>query len=89
MTLSGQFGNPEGYFYKGWNDYVNGFAARMTSGDGDAAKVALDIGLVDQLLTRSQANDYLAELVGARNNDGLYEAVPFEQFSRKSQIHAK
>ena len=66
------------------DDYVNGFAARMTSGDGDAAKVALDIGLVDQLLTRSQANDYLAELVGARNNDGLYEAVPFEQFlSRK------
>ena len=21
----GQFGNPSDYFYKGWNDYVNGF----------------------------------------------------------------
>ena len=69
------------------DDYVTGFSARMTSGQGDAAKVALESGLVDQLLTRSQANDYLAELVGARNEDGVFEAVPFEKYlSRKRPV---
>jgi protease-4 len=42
---------------------------------------------VDQLLNRSQSNDYLAELVGARNEDGWYEAVAFEQYlSRKRPL---
>lgn len=68
--------------------YVNGYAAAMVSGDGDAAKLALEAGLVDQLLTREQANDYLAEMVGARNDDGLFQAVPFEQYlSRKRPMH--
>ncbi|TDG14818.1 signal peptide peptidase SppA [Seongchinamella unica] len=69
------------------NAYVNGFAAAMTSGDGDSAKVALEAGLVDQLMTRSQANDYLADMVGARNEDGVYEAIPFERYlSRKRPL---
>ena len=68
--------------------YVNGFATAMTSGDGDSAKVALEAGLVDQLLTRSQANDYLADMVGARDEDGLYEAIPFERYlARKRPMH--
>lgn len=66
------------------NRYVNGFAERMVSGDGDAARDALDAGLLDKLLTRSEANEYLAELVGARDDEGQYQAVPFEQYlSRK------
>lgn len=60
--------------------YINGFAARMVTGDGDAAKDALDAGLVDQLLTRTASNTYLVEAVGAENEDGLYEAVPFDHY---------
>lgn len=60
--------------------YVNGFAARLVAGNGDSAKDALDAGLVDQLLTRSQANEYLADMVGARNEDGVYETIAFEEY---------
>ncbi len=64
--------------------YVNGFAQRMVDGDGDSARDALAAGLLDQLLTRAQTNDYLAEMVGVRDEEGLYQAVPFEQYlSRK------
>ncbi|RLQ21974.1 signal peptide peptidase SppA [Seongchinamella sediminis] len=70
------------------DDYVNGFAAAMTAGDGDSARLALEAGLVDQLMTRTAANDYLAGVVGARNDEGLYEAVPFEKYlSRKRPMH--
>lgn len=69
------------------NDYINGFAARMVNGDGDSARDALDAGLVDQLLSRADANSYLVEAVGAENEDGLYEAVEFERYlSRKRPV---
>ena len=39
---------------------------------------------MDQLLSRREANDYLVEMVGASNEEGLYEAVLFERYvSRK------
>ena len=67
--------------------HINGFAARMESGGGDAAKDALDAGLVDQLLDRAATNDYLVAAVGAQNEDGLYEAIPFERYlSRKRPV---
>jgi protease IV len=69
------------------NAYVNGFAARMERGDGDAAQDALEAGLVDQLLSRSASNDYLVAAVGAANDDGLFEAVPFDHYlSRKRPV---
>lgn len=67
------------------DDYVNGFASRMVAGDGDSAKDALEAGLIDQLLTRSQANEYLAEMVGVRNEEGVYEAVAFEEYLWRKQ----
>jgi protease IV len=62
------------------NDYVNNFSERLQSQGGDTAQAALQAGLVDKLLGRSDANDYLVELVGASNDDGLYEAVEFERY---------
>ncbi len=58
--------------------YLADFAERMAAGQGDLARVALDAGLVDELLTRDEANSYLVELVGAEDEEGLYEAVDFE-----------
>jgi protease-4 len=60
--------------------YVNNFAQLLQDQGGDAAQTALQSGLVDKLLTRSQGNDFLVELVGASDDDGLYEAVVFEHY---------
>ncbi len=62
------------------NDYVNNFTERLQGQGGDAAQAALQAGLVDKLLGRSEGNDYLVGLVGASNDDGLYEAVEFERY---------
>lgn len=66
------------------DDYVNNFPQRLQSEGGDAAQTALKAGLVDKLLSRIDGAEYLIELVGATNDDGLYEAVEFERYvSRK------
>ncbi|NQX89428.1 MAG: signal peptide peptidase SppA [Halioglobus sp.] len=62
------------------DDYVNNFGLRLRNERGNAARAALQAGLVDRLLDRSKGNDYLIELVGASNEDGLYEAVEFERY---------
>jgi protease IV len=67
------------------NAYVNGFAEQLAGQGGNAAALALEAGLVDELLNRSEANDYLVELVGASNEDGLYEAVLFERYVRRQR----
>lgn len=64
--------------------YVNGFSQRMVEGDGDSARDALEAGLLDKLLTRAQSDEYLVELVGASDEEGRYQSVPFEHYlSRK------
>jgi protease-4 len=62
------------------DEYVNNFTQRLQSHGGDAAQTALESGLVDELLGRADGNEYLIELVGASNDDGLYEAVEFERY---------
>ena len=62
------------------DDYVNGFPQRLAQADGNAARTALQAGLVDRVLNRREANEYLVELVGASDDEGLYEAVPFEHY---------
>lgn len=62
------------------NDYINNFNVRLQSEGGDAAQAAIEAGLVDKLLGRSDGNEFLVELVGASNEDGLYEAVEFERY---------
>ena len=62
------------------DDYSNRFAERLAESGGNTARLALDAGLVDRLLGRKEANDFLIEMVGASNDDGLYEAVNFERY---------
>jgi protease-4 len=62
------------------DDFVNNFTARLQSAGGDAAQAAVTAGLVDKLLGRRESNELLVELVGASNEDGLYEAVEFERY---------
>jgi protease-4 len=62
------------------DDFVNNFTARLQGAGGDAAQAAVTAGLVDKLLGRREGNEMLVELVGASNEDGLYEAVEFERY---------
>jgi len=69
------------------NDYINNYAANLQSHGGDIAKSSLEAGLVDHIMGRTEANDYLSDIVGARNEDGLYEAVVFTRYlSRKRPL---
>jgi len=65
------------------NTYVNTFAQSLAEQGGNTAALALKAGLVDKVLDRDQANDYLVELVGASDEDGLYEAIMFEPYVRR------
>ena len=69
------------------NDYINNYAENLKAQGGDTANAALEAGLVDKLLGRTEANAYMVELVGASNEDGLYEAVQFQHYlSRKRPL---
>ncbi|MFV0476439.1 MAG: signal peptide peptidase SppA [Parahaliea sp.] len=62
------------------NDYVNRYAAILEAHQGDMGAAAFDVGLVDQLVLRGASNDYIAGAVGAYDDDGQYQAVPFEEY---------
>lgn len=62
------------------DDYVNRFPEHLKHSEGDIARTALQAGLVDKLMPRAAANDHLVEVVGAQDDEGLYEAVVFERY---------
>ena len=62
------------------NQYIENFTARLEAQGGDLAKTSLEAGLVDQLMGRGEANQYLSGVVGATDEDGLYETVSFEDY---------
>ena len=67
--------------------YINNYVDRLNAQGGDTAKAALEAGLVDKLMGRSQANEYLIDLVGASNEDDLFEAVEYARYlSRKRPL---
>jgi len=67
------------------NGYINSYAESLKAHGGDTANFALDAGLVDKLMGRNEANEYLIDLVGASNEDGLYEAVGFEHYLSRNR----
>ncbi|MBM70274.1 MAG: signal peptide peptidase SppA [Haliea sp.] len=62
------------------DSYINRYAEHLTAAGGNSARVAQEQGLVDTLLSRADANDYLIERVGAEDDEGFYEAVFFESY---------
>lgn len=60
--------------------YVDNYHALLAAADGDSALLAQEQGLVDKLLARPDANDYLVQVVGAEDEEGFYEAVFFEGY---------
>lgn len=65
--------------------YVDNYHALLAAAAGDSARLAREQGLVDRLLARPDANDYLIQLVGAEDEEGFYEAVFFEGYIARSR----
>ncbi|MFT7286333.1 MAG: protease-4 [Halieaceae bacterium] len=59
---------------------IDGYPQRLREQSGSASRLALQAGLVDELLDRDQQNEFLSELVGARDEDERYSAIVFEEY---------
>lgn len=66
--------------------YVNEFAERTANSSGNLAQVALESGLVDGILPRSDANASIAEVVGESDEWGNYQAVEFEHYLSRKRL---
>jgi protease-4 len=62
------------------SDAINHFADRLESVDGDFAQFALDLGLVDQLVSRPEANMVLASLGTAGEGSEGYRQLGVENY---------
>jgi protease-4 len=59
---------------------LSDFPGRLKATGGDMAQLALDAGLVDQLLDHTEANAFITELVGDSNDDGEYTRIDFDGY---------
>jgi len=59
---------------------INDFAGRLEAVDGDFARFALDLGLVDKLVSRPEANVALESLGAAGEGSEGFRQLNFEQY---------
>lgn len=64
------------------NPNMDGFLAQLKSVKGDFAALSLKLGLVDQLTTRQQANEYLRQAFGGDKKSG-YNGISYYQYLSK------
>ncbi len=67
------------------DSYIDNYHALLAAAEGDSARLAREQGLVDRLLARPDANDYLIQVVGAEDDEGFYQAVFFEGYIRRTR----
>jgi protease-4 len=60
--------------------YVNTFGKELTAHQGDAAKLALDAGLVNHLETLSEFRKRVAEKVGEDDDKGSFRQIHFHDY---------
>ncbi len=51
------------------NDYINNYDRHLAANHGNAANTALNAGLVDRIMSRPQARNYIATLTGTAADD--------------------
>jgi len=67
------------------DDFINNVPDHLAEAEGDAALMALNLGLVDELKTRDEVRQELIELLG-QDNDGLtFKQIAFDEYL--SRIH--
>lgn len=52
----------------------------LTENDGDPAKLAKSLGLVDELMDREEQSQYLTALAGARDEEGEFAGVSYADY---------
>jgi protease-4 len=62
------------------DDYVNRFPEKLAAAAGDAARLALTSGLVDELKTRDQVQEELIQLAGVDSSKHTYRHVRFDDY---------
>ena len=67
--------------------YADELASRLEAEHGSGAKAALTAGLVDKLMSRPEAEEYLRDLVGdSETDDGTFSAIDFKNYVRATNI---
>ena len=62
--------------------FINEFPDRLEIAGGDQPQLMLDAGFVDQLLTHDQQDQFLADLVGATDEDGHYQTIEYGAYAQ-------
>ncbi|MEX1032372.1 MAG: signal peptide peptidase SppA [Cellvibrionaceae bacterium] len=62
------------------NDYVNNMDAHLRTVNGDAARLALDNNLVDQLATQAELREQLIEEFGYDEREDSYQAIHYKRY---------
>ena len=59
---------------------IDNYAAALVGAGGDPAQLALEQGLVDELVNWDESDAIIAEHVGARNDESQYQGVGFARY---------
>jgi len=65
---------------------INGFADRLEAADGDFARLAQEQGLVDKLVSRTEANQELARLGASARGSEVYRQVEFQHYLQMTDM---
>lgn len=70
--------------------YADDLASRLEAEQGNAARAAVNAGLVDKLMSRPDVDEYLMELVGeSETDDDTYSAIDFRSYAMATGIEQR
>ncbi len=70
--------------------YADDLASRIEAEKGNAARAAVNAGLVDRLMSRPDVDDYLLGLVGeSKADEGTYSAIDFRAYALATGIEQR
>jgi protease-4 len=70
-----------------FDDYINNFPAYLAKVNGNAAQLALNQGLVDDIKTRDEVREELMRLVGEENDSGTFKQIEFNDYLQIIRPH--
>ena len=62
------------------NAYIDSYDKQLDKYQGNTAMAAVAAGLVDDLKSRHELNEYLIEVAGASDEDDIYQGIDFEDY---------
>lgn len=62
------------------DNFINNFPALLKASNGDTAKLALEQGFVDKLMTRGDFRQYMIDMVGMNEKKTTYKNIHFKDY---------